>query len=74
MRSIETQSRENCRDVTSMVRIKVQGRFHNVLLDSGSNLCCVSKDFSQKLGLKIKPLEGGDTKRVMTANYNGKKS
>ncbi len=61
-------SDENSGQLTSLIRIKIQNVFTSVLMDSGSSKSAIDFEYAQKIGVKIEPLEVGETKFLQTAN------
>jgi hypothetical protein len=54
--------------VTSVIRLRVNGKFNDALLDSGANQSVVDYTCARKLGAYIEPLGPHSTQNLMTAN------
>src|SRR6188508_2178150 len=51
-----------------MVRIKINGVFGNLLIDSGSSICGISEAKAKDLGVQILPLGQNQPKWLVAAN------
>src|SRR6267154_102003 len=54
----------NISEMTSLIRIKIQGIFTSILIDSGAARSSVDLDFAKRLGVSIKDLEVGQIKEL----------
>jgi Aspartyl protease len=57
-------------DFTSMIRVKINGKFNDVLVDTGANLSCVDADFAKSLGIEIRPSTIGSHNLISAACEN----
>src|SRR6267154_16371 len=56
------------REMTSLIRLKLQGVFVSLLIDSGAARSAIDLDFAKSLGIKIENLEKGELKFLQAAN------
>ena len=55
-------------DVTSIIRIKVNGKFSDILIDSGANQSVIDYAHATKLNVQIQPPQSGTIRNLITAD------
>ena len=52
---------------TSIIRIKVEGKYNSILLDSGASILAIDSEVAERLNLQLQPRRPGTYKRLISA-------